>query len=446
MASQPWRMAASTPILTGASPMTLAPASGCCCQEQFEARHRNDARRDALRCASSLRASTAIATSEPVAKIETSARSSAAGDLIGARARSGSRRRAELRSCGRFCRVSASTLGPISGLERELPALGGLDRVAGAEHDQIRNGAQRREMLDRLMRRAVFAEADGVVRHHMDDALAHQRGEPDRRPAIVGEHQERAGVGNDAAVQRHAVHGGRHAVLAHAVMDEAAGDNRRPTSPSSPLVRVLLEPVRSAEPPIISGSAGIRLSSANSEAVRVAMSLGCRRELFLHCAHRGRERLLRQIAAACGARIRARLPPSSSRSRACPVGMCAPLNARRRCATRQDVGGNLERRVCPAELLARACNFFGAERRAVRFFRCRPWSARRSRSWCCRRSATGLSDVCAFSIAAAIAAGSWPSMRERGPAGGLEALHLIDASRQATAGRRWKCRCRRTAR
>src|SRR5665647_2428903 len=40
------------------------------------------------------------------------------------------------------------------------------------------------------------------------------------------------------------------------------------------LVRVLLEPVRSAEPPIISGSAGIRLSSANSQAVRVAISFG----------------------------------------------------------------------------------------------------------------------------------------------------------------------------
>src|SRR5664279_3349586 len=40
------------------------------------------------------------------------------------------------------------------------------------------------------------------------------------------------------------------------------------------LVRVLLEPVRSAEPPIISGSAGIRLSSANSHAVRVAISFG----------------------------------------------------------------------------------------------------------------------------------------------------------------------------
>src|SRR5665213_1774223 len=40
------------------------------------------------------------------------------------------------------------------------------------------------------------------------------------------------------------------------------------------LVRVLLEPVRSAEPPTISGSAGIRLSSANSQAVRVAISFG----------------------------------------------------------------------------------------------------------------------------------------------------------------------------
>src|SRR3569833_2985265 len=39
-------------------------------------------------------------------------------------------------------------------------------------------------------------------------------------------------------------------------------------------VRVLFEPVRSAEPPTISGSAGIRLSSANSHAVRVAISLG----------------------------------------------------------------------------------------------------------------------------------------------------------------------------
>ena len=36
-------------------------------------------------------------------------------------------------------------------------------------------------MLDRLMRRSVFAEADGIMRHDMDDALSHQRGQADRR-------------------------------------------------------------------------------------------------------------------------------------------------------------------------------------------------------------------------------------------------------------------------
>ncbi len=40
------------------------------------------------------------------------------------------------------------------------------------------------------------------------------------------------------------------------------------------LVRVLLEPVRSAEPPIISGTAGTSASNANSDDERVAMSLG----------------------------------------------------------------------------------------------------------------------------------------------------------------------------
>ena len=122
----------------------------------------------------------------------------------------------------------------VLALQRELPALQRLHRVAGAEHEQVRDRAQRRQMLDRLVRRAVFAEADRVVRHHVDDALAHQRGEPDRRAAIIGEHQERAGIRNDAAMQRHAVHRRRHAVLADAVVDVAAARSRRPTSPSCP--------------------------------------------------------------------------------------------------------------------------------------------------------------------------------------------------------------------
>ena len=155
-------------------------------------------------------------------------------DLVGAVRRSGCARRGSRRSCGRFWRVSASTLGVSRRFQRELPALDRLDRVARPEHVEVRDRAQRREMLDRLMRRAVLAEADRVVRHHVDDALAHQRREPDRRPAIVGEHQEGAAVGDDAAVQRHAVHRRGHAVLADAVVDEAAGVVGRRRSPSSP--------------------------------------------------------------------------------------------------------------------------------------------------------------------------------------------------------------------
>ena len=108
----------------------------------------------------------------------------------------------------------------------------------------------------------------------MDDALAHQRRKPDRRPAVVREHQERAGVGDDAAVQRHAVHGRRHAVLAHAVVDEAAGE----VGGRDRLHRLGLGVVRAGEVGRAADHLGDRrrseASSACSDAVRVAISFG----------------------------------------------------------------------------------------------------------------------------------------------------------------------------
>ena len=55
--------------------------------------------------------------------------------------------------------------------------------------------------------------------HDVDHPLLHQRGQADGRAGVVGKDQERACVGNDPAVQRHAVHRRRHAVLANAVVD-----------------------------------------------------------------------------------------------------------------------------------------------------------------------------------------------------------------------------------
>ncbi len=116
------------------------------------------------------------------------------------------------------------TLGLSSPLERELPALGRLHRVRRAEDEEVGDGAERRELLDRLVGRTVLAEADRIVGHDEDDPVAHQRGEADRRPAIVGEDEERAAIGDEPAVERHAVHRRRHAVLAHAPADVAPGE------------------------------------------------------------------------------------------------------------------------------------------------------------------------------------------------------------------------------
>ena len=72
------------------------------------------------------------------------------------------------------------------------------------------------------MGRAVLAEADGIVGHHIDDAELHERRQPDRRPAVVGKGEEGTAEGDDAAVERHAVHHRAHGVLAHAEIEVAA--------------------------------------------------------------------------------------------------------------------------------------------------------------------------------------------------------------------------------
>ena len=82
-------------------------------------------------------------------------------------------------------------------------------------------------MLDRLMRGAVLAEADGIVREHVDALHAHQRRETDCVARVVGEHQEGADIGHEATMQAQAVGYGAHAELAHAVKDVLAAQIAR---------------------------------------------------------------------------------------------------------------------------------------------------------------------------------------------------------------------------
>ena len=136
--------------------------------------------------------------------------------------------------------------------------------VGGTDHVQARDGAQRGQVLDRLVGRAVLAEADGVVRPHVRHRQLHQRGQPHGVAHVVGEHQERAAVDAGVAVQRDAVHGRAHGVLADAEVHRAAVRARPPEPGAVPLGRkedafrswCCCSPARSAEPPHSSGITG----------------------------------------------------------------------------------------------------------------------------------------------------------------------------------------------
>ena len=259
------------------------------------------------------------------------------------------------------------------------------------------------------MGRTVFAQPDRVVRHHMDDPDPHQRGEPDRRAAVVGENQKRAAIGNEAAMQGDAVHRRGHRMLADAVMDIVALEDIGPHRPLALGAGEIGmgEVGRAADR---SGFARSRRSPV-ARPCRVAMvgpfgdepvcELSMQRRIagsFRFSAMERRESR-RRLRTPCTAR-------SSYAERPAPA--CADL-----APLPEDVVRNLEWLMRPVQRVARVGDFLGAERRAVRLFACPAGSARRSRSWCGRRSATAGRLVRApLDRRCDRLRGSWPSIRQ----------------------------------
>ena len=60
-------------------------------------------------------------------------------------------------------------------IEGALPRFSGFNSIAGAEDQQIGDHAQCGQMFNWLVGRAIFAKPDGIMRHDIDGALAHQR-------------------------------------------------------------------------------------------------------------------------------------------------------------------------------------------------------------------------------------------------------------------------------
>ena len=167
--SQLSRTPAST-AMRGAVPSTASPIVARLRLEELEAGHRDDRRRDALARRAPRPPRRRSATSEPVAMSVTSRALAGLADQIAAARRRGSRRSSLGAQRRQVLARQAEHRGRPRLLQRAQPGLRGLDRVGRAEHQEVRDGAQRRQMLDRLVRRAVLAEADRIVRHHVDDA------------------------------------------------------------------------------------------------------------------------------------------------------------------------------------------------------------------------------------------------------------------------------------
>ncbi len=188
---------------------------------------------------------------------------------------------------GRFCRDSANSVGRDL-LHRHRPAFRRFVGVGRPNHGQPRNRAQARDLFNGLVRRAVFAQSDRVMREHVDRVQLHQRAQADGGLHVIGERQERRRIRDHPAVRRETVHRGAHRMLANAEVQVAAGETPHaarlspgdfppyaPAGSKSPMSfnAVLVDGFRSAEPPI---RLGIRFASALSAcpaATRVAIGL-----------------------------------------------------------------------------------------------------------------------------------------------------------------------------
>ena len=98
-------------------------------------------------------------------------------------------------------------------------------------------------VFDGLMRGTVLTDAEGVVRPDIDHVQLHERGQSDGRLHVVRKDEEGAADGQDAAVQRHAIHHAGHRQLTDAHLQElprevALGEGVRVLEEAVRLVRI----------------------------------------------------------------------------------------------------------------------------------------------------------------------------------------------------------------
>src|SRR5712691_10786093 len=251
----------------------------------------------------------------------------------------------------------------VLAFDRGDPRRGRLDRVTGTPYVHAGYQAQRRSVLHRLVGGTVLAQADRVVGEDENRADPHQRRHSQRISRVVREGEEGAAVGDDAAVQREAVHDRAHAELANAVIDVIAA----PFAPDGLGTR----PQGEVRPRKIGGSTDEFGQHRRETFERVLRSLARRDRLRLGVDF-FQER--RAVLLPQGGKLARRAAPELARGLRvgffvggeslvpCSFQLSAALS---RVPALVDVRRHFERRVTPADVFARGLDFFFAERRAV---------------------------------------------------------------------------------
>src|SRR5437016_2471008 len=93
--------------------------------------------------------------------------------------------------------------------------------VTRSHDENIGHGAQRRELFDGLVRRAVLTDADRVVREDIDDGDFHEAGETHGWFYVVAK-IEKCSTERAHTAETHAAHRRAHGMFTHAVVDVAA--------------------------------------------------------------------------------------------------------------------------------------------------------------------------------------------------------------------------------
>src|SRR3954453_19276932 len=128
-----------------------------------------------------------------------------------------------------------------------------------------------------------------------------------------------------------------------------------------PFARVLFEPVRSAEPPTISGTTAVSIPRAFSDATRVAISFGALASSCLNLRNAspspsGRSPLMRRANSLRLSIRRAAGRPSPHQRRAGEPVVPSLMRGLRALTSGappvEHIGRDFERRIAPAELLA----------------------------------------------------------------------------------------------